>query len=336
MAAFLLFRKEKNYRDRVVCETDRYKELYRFTENSVEWMADYFLEEYSETRGKALTPKQRMMILLRFLADPVFQTGIAEDIGVSRSTVTKTIPFVLEKIVDKSKEWVRFPSGREIEEAKVEWSRHFNFPTAFAAIDCTHIPIAKPAVHGDDYINRKGICSVNVQATCNASEVFTSIDAQWPGSVHDSRILRNSVICEVMNRGPANCVILGDSGYGIYPWLMTPYERPTTQQEKAYNKLHAKERVIIERCFGQLKKRFAILQHPIRVSLDKVPAIVIACATLHNIAKHLQDHLPWDDSDLEDGGELDVPLEEIPDNEARRRRIGQRRRDEIKNLIRHM
>nr|CAH7750834.1 unnamed protein product [Callosobruchus chinensis] len=33
-----------------------------------------------------------------------------------------------------------------------------------------------------------GYHSINVQATCNADEWFTSVDASWPGSVHDSRI----------------------------------------------------------------------------------------------------------------------------------------------------
>lgn len=336
MAEFLRLRKVKHYRERLECEEDRYKELYRFTEDSVVWMADYFIGESLESRGKALTPKQRMMIFLRFLGDPGYQNGIAEDIGVSRSTVTKTIPLVLEKVVAKSKEWIVFPNGRTIEEAKVEWSSRFNFPTAFAAIDCTHIPIQKPTAYGDDYVNRKGFCSINVQATCNAKERFTSIDAQWPGSVHDSRILHNSSIYEEMNKVPGNAVILGDIGYGISPWLMTPYENPTTPQEKSYNKLHAKERVIIERCFGQMKKRFSILQNPIRVELTKVPSIVIACATLHNIAKHLQDYLPWDDSELDDSDNNGIQPQELPENAAARRRIGQRKRDELKNVIYHL
>lgn len=93
---------------------------------------------------------------MRFLGDPGYQTGVAEDIGVSRSTVTKTTRFVLGKVVEKSKELVVFPTGRKTEEAKVEWSSRFTFPIAFAAIDCTHIPIVKPAAYGDDYVNRRG------------------------------------------------------------------------------------------------------------------------------------------------------------------------------------
>lgn len=328
-------RNEKCYRARVDCPEGRFKDLYRFTEDNVEWMAEHFLGPNTETRGKALSPKQKMMVFLRFVGDPGFHDGIAEDIGIHRSTVSKTIPFVLQQIVEKSNEWIVFPVGGKIEDAKREWGERYQFPTAFGAIDCTHVPIKKPSLHGDDYVNRKGFCSINVQCTCNAKELFTSIDAQWPGSVHDSRILRNSTIFQLMETTPDNAILLGDIGYGISRWMMTPYDNPGTQEELAYNRLHSKERVIIERCFGQMKKRFAILQQPIRVDIAKVPSIIVACATLHNVAKYLQDYIPWEDIAIENDN-VDNIHEILPDREVDRRRNGQRKREEIKNIISNM
>ncbi|CAH1975637.1 unnamed protein product [Acanthoscelides obtectus] len=69
----------------------------------------------------------------------------------------------------------------------------------------------------------------------------------------------------------ANVVRLGDDGYGIKPCLTTPFRNPTPGAEINYNKLLKQERVIIERCFDQLKRRFPI-QH-----------------VLHNVAKSLGD-----------------------------------------------
>lgn len=108
---------------------------------------------------------------------------------------------------------------------------------------------------------------------------------------------------------------------------MTPYRRPNTPQEIAYNNLFTKERVIIERCFGQLKRRFPILNH-VRVKLDKVPAITISCAVLHNIAKYLRDpnHFEGDEGNQIDEFEDDL-------EEGNLRRLGQRKRDDIKEVI---
>uniref|UniRef100_A0A8D9AJR4 DDE Tnp4 domain-containing protein n=1 Tax=Cacopsylla melanoneura TaxID=428564 RepID=A0A8D9AJR4_9HEMI len=86
-----------------------------------------------------------------------------------------------------------------------------------------------------------------------------------------------------------NFVLLADSGYGIEPSLMTPYRTPMENDEIAFNNLLKKERVIIERCFGQVKRRFPILQYMVRVKLDRVPRIIVCCFILHNIAKYLQD-----------------------------------------------
>jgi hypothetical protein len=102
--------------------------------------------------------------------------------------------------------------------------------------------------------------------------MFTSVSAEWPGSVHDSRIWRNSHICRVL-RYFNNVVLLGDKGYGIEKCLLTPYRIPATPEEIAYNNLFKGERVIIERCFGQVKQRFPTLQNTIRLSLDFIPSL---------------------------------------------------------------
>lgn len=332
MAQFMNIRRRKYYSQRTECRDEDYHNLYRFSRINVEWLAEHFLEDTGETRGGALNSRQKMQIFLRFLSDPGFQIGVGKDEGVHRTTVSKTVKFVLTKIIQKSHIWLRFPLNN-MNEAQQEWSAKYQFPCAFGAIDCTHIRITKPSEHGDEYYNRKGYFSINVQATCNAKEEFTSIDAQWPGSVHDSRILKNSAIYVQMNNmRHNNMVLLGDSGYGINRWLMKPYRNPETPEEIAFNTLFTKERVIIERCFGQLKRRFPILQYMVRVKLDRVASVIISCAVLHNISKYLNDPLPVDEEeeDVMNDEEEEYNLENDDENVRRR---GLQRREEIKNLI---
>jgi hypothetical protein len=52
-----------------------------------------------------------------------------------------------------------------------------------------------------------------------------------------------------------NCgaVLLADSGYGLEPWLTTPFRICHTNEENAFNRLLKKERVIIERSFVKLR-----------------------------------------------------------------------------------
>ncbi|CAH1985113.1 unnamed protein product [Acanthoscelides obtectus] len=121
-------------------------------------------------------------------------------------------------------------------EAKRIWQSMYKFPTAIGVIDCTRIGILKPNQHGDEYINRKEEPTLNVQATCDAREMFTSVDASWPGSVHDSKIWRNSQTrSQLINK--VN-VLLGDDGYGTEPCLMTPFRNPTPGAEINYTMRH--------------------------------------------------------------------------------------------------
>ncbi|VDI18679.1 Hypothetical predicted protein [Mytilus galloprovincialis] len=153
------------------------------------------------------------------------------------------------------------------------------------AIDGTHVRIQAPSEDEASFVNRKGVHSVNVQAVCDAKGKFTNINANWPGSSHDSHIFRTSQVCIYMeeNGGWANGVLLGDSGYPCRPFLMTPYLNPVLDHQKKYNKCHCSTRSVIERTFGRLKRRFHILHSEIRMKPGKACKILIACAILHNI-----------------------------------------------------
>lgn len=295
-------RKTKVYDVRRSATERNCKMLYRFTRENVSWLANYFIGQYEERRGKALSSEEKMRVFLRYIGDPGFQSGVAEDVGIHQTSVSKIVGYVTTRITEKANVWIKFPcTQQELEDAKTAWQDKYRFICAIGALDCTHIPIKKPFVHGDEYINRKGVATLNVQATCNSKELFTSVDCSWPGSVHDSRIWRNSAPFRVMKENTCGALILGDQGYGLAPWLMTPFRTLQTEEQQAFNKLHKRERCIIERCFGQVKQRFPILQHKIRLALDKTPSVVLSCFVLHNVAKYLQDE--------------DFPIENLPLNE---------------------
>lgn len=115
------------------------------------------------------------------------------------------------------------------------WRNKFKFPFAIGALDCTLIPIKKPRARGDEYVCRKNYPALNVQATCDANSMFTSVDCSWAGFVHDARIRRNSNVQQILNANKCGALLLGDEGYPLTPWLMTIYRNPTTEAELSYN-----------------------------------------------------------------------------------------------------
>lgn len=63
----------KIYKPRREVRDEDYRKLFRFTRESVDYLADFFLPPSNETRGGALSNIKKMEIFLRYLSDPGFQ-----------------------------------------------------------------------------------------------------------------------------------------------------------------------------------------------------------------------------------------------------------------------
>ena len=145
--------------------------LYRFNKVNVQWLADHFIGAATETRGGVLSPLLRMETTLRYLANPGFQSGVAREMGIDKSSVSKIVYETVQFIVGKGDEWIKFPNTFDkISKAKNDWQNLRGFPCTIGAIDCTHIRVEKPpSIFSDEYVNHKGYYySMNVQATVNA------------------------------------------------------------------------------------------------------------------------------------------------------------------------
>lgn len=98
--------------------------------------------------------------------------------------------------------------------------------------------------------------------------------------------------------GRRNCYLLGDSGYPIQPWLMTPFLNPQSNSpEEIYNHMHRQARNTVERGFGVLKARFRCLRKDNVLHYSHIQAAQIICsgAVLHNICR--KHNLPLNDDD---------------------------------------
>ncbi|KAM4522847.1 putative nuclease HARBI1 isoform 2-T3 [Odontesthes bonariensis] len=122
-------------------------------------------------------------------------------IHVSGNTITLLEPPVPED-ADPDLQASSSPSlGIEDCDIKEEFYRIAGFPNVIGAVDCTHIKIKSlSGGHEGDFVNRKNFHSINVQMVCNADYLISNVVAKWPGSVHDSRVFRNSDLSAPITR----------------------------------------------------------------------------------------------------------------------------------------
>ena len=102
---------------------------------------------------------------------------------------------------------------------------------------------------------------------------------KWPQNAHDSFIFQDRLIS--LNdelKELEDGFLIGDSGYGCKPFIMTPYLHHGKQHQEAFNEALGKARVKIEQSFGIFKRRFRLMHSEIRMDPVKVSQLVGACA----------------------------------------------------------
>ncbi|XP_052790017.1 putative nuclease HARBI1 isoform X1 [Mya arenaria] len=238
-------------------------------------------------RNNAISARQKILITLRYLATGPIQLNDSDLHKVSQPTVSRVLTRVIDVLSspDIVKQFIRFPTmDDQFRRNSLQFQGIARFPNVIGVIDGTHIGIKAPHEHEEVFVNRKGV------------------HARWPGSVHDSRVLRESGLIELFEGGHANgYYLLGDSGYPAKRWLLTPYLAPQNATEEGYNRSHKITRALVERSIGQLKKMFGVLHGEINLEPQKVCKVIVACCVLHNICKERAIPINGDDdSDDED------------------------------------
>lgn len=94
---------------------------------------------------------------------------------------------------------------------------------------------------------QKGFFALNMQTISDADLKIRNIIVRWPGSCHDQTVFNNSNIKRdfVAGRYGRN-LLLGDSGYRLEPYLMTPLLHTNTLGENLYNEALVRSCNVVE------------------------------------------------------------------------------------------
>ena len=255
----------------------------------------------SPATNKAIPGEVKTALSIRMLAGgsyldlvPLFEvssTHLYIVFNVFLDWILLTFEFPLVK-------WLREENWRAINHLANHFAEKTDgiFYGPFAAVDGLAIRIRSPRLKEvsdpGNYYCRKGFYALNVQACCDRSKRFLWCYPSNKGSTHDSVAFSNSRLYELLKEKTPDFIerglfIVGDSAYGLSPFLMVPYDSDEMKEDVNHNmdsfNYHLSScRIYIECAFGELIMRWGIFWRTLLFDLRKCSKIIQVSMLLHN------------------------------------------------------
>ncbi|CAI6356321.1 unnamed protein product [Macrosiphum euphorbiae] len=264
---------------------DEFLRNFRLSRTTVDIIVtDFMSSDYypKYTAGKpTISAEAHILMFLWFAGNKTVMRIVAQVFNCSESSFFVVFNRVVEFLLNILPSIIKMPTSNDDKiQCAYEFQQIAGIPDVLGAIDGSYISIRKPKHKiRSTYFNRHHDCSLTLQGICNAKKKFVDVFTETPG----------------------------DAAYPLEENIITPFKDygNLTNNEKLFNKNHAKKRVIIENTFGLLKGRFRQLLKLDFSLAEKDSNFILACCVLHNLCTDDDDLVPE---------QPPVELEELPEN----------------------
>lgn len=265
---------------------------------------------YFDYKGNPLSLNDQVAVALRRLSSGDSLSIVGDSFGMNQSTVSQLTWRFVEAMEERGLHHLCWPSTEaEMEIIKSKFEKIRSLPNCCGAIDTTHIMMTLPNVHPDNdvWIDYEKNSSMILQAIVDPEMRFRNVIAGWPGSLSDAIVLQSSGFFKLSEDGERlngkkivlsegtelREYIVGDAGFPLLPWLLTPYPRRGLSDFQAeFNKRHYATRMVAQRALARLKEMWRII-HGVMWKPDRhrLPRIILVCCILHNIIIDMEDEM---------------------------------------------
>jgi hypothetical protein len=262
---------------------------------------------YTFLDGMVLSLEDRVAISLLRLNSGGSLVTVGSSVGVNHSTVSLITWRFIEAMEERGSHHLRWPASGEMENIKSKFEEICGLPNCCGIIDTTHITMCLSSAEPNCkvWLDPEKNYSMVLQAVVDVDMRFMDIVTGWPGSIKDSIILQSSGLFKLFEKGERlngsklklsdgseiGEYLIGDAGYPLLPWLLTPYqEKDLIEAEAEFNRKNSAARIVAPRTLAKFKDTWRFLQGEMwRPDKHRLPRIVHVCCLLHNIVIDLQE-----------------------------------------------
>uniref|UniRef100_A0A0D3DHL6 DDE Tnp4 domain-containing protein n=1 Tax=Brassica oleracea var. oleracea TaxID=109376 RepID=A0A0D3DHL6_BRAOL len=259
----------------------------------------HFFRQKKDSLGRlSLSPLQKCSAAIRLLAYGSAADTVDEYLRLGETTARSCLEHFVEGIINLfGDEYLRRPTPADLQRL-LDIGEHRGFPGMIGSIDCMHWEWKNcPTAWKGQYSRGSGKPTIVLEAVASYDLWIWHAFFGPPGTLNDINVLDRSPVFDDIINGQAPQVTYYVSGReynlayyltdGIYPkWATFIQSIPMPQGPKAVLFAQRQEAVRkdVERAFGVLQARFAIVKNP-ALFWDKVKIgkIMRACIILHNM-----------------------------------------------------
>ncbi|XP_033140897.1 putative nuclease HARBI1 [Brassica rapa] len=258
-----------------------------------------FFQQKRDALGRlSLSPLQKSTAAIRVLAYGNAADGVDEYLRLGASTTLSCLENFVDGIISLfSEEYLRRPTPADLQRL-LDIGEYRGFPGMIGSIDCMHWEWKNcPTAWKGQYSRGSGKPTIVLEAVASYDLWIWHAFFGPPGTLNDINVLDRSPVFDDVIQGQAPQVTYYVNGReyrmgyyltdGIYPkWSTFIQSIPLPQSPQAVLFAQQQEaaRKDVERAFGVLQARFAIVKNPALFwDKAKIGKIMRACIILHNM-----------------------------------------------------
>ncbi|XP_009120419.2 putative nuclease HARBI1 [Brassica rapa] len=296
-----------------------------------------FFQQRRDAVGRlGLSPLQKCTAALRMLAYGCAADAVDEYLRLGESTALSCLTNFTEGVIDLfGEEYMRRPTPEDLQRL-LDIGEIRGFPGMIGSIDCMHWEWKNcPTAWKGQYTRGSGKPTIVLEAVASQDLWIWHAFFGPPGTLNDINVLDRSPVFDDILQGRAPRVQYLVNGHqyglpyyltdGIYPrWstFIQSISNPQSPEAQLFAKVQESTRKDVERAFGVLQARFAIVKNP-AILWDKtqIGMVMRTCIILHNmiVENERNGYSGCDISEFEEGessrsSEVDMSYTRRPSN----------------------
>ncbi|KAF7073283.1 hypothetical protein CFC21_078301 [Triticum aestivum] len=284
-------------------DAQRFESVFKITKKTFSYICSLVyvpslkdMNSYTFVDGRALCLEDRVAIALRRLYSTEPPETLESSVGVNESIIFLVTESFVDAICEQASHHLRWPDSSEMDKIKSMFDKIHNMQNCCGVIYTTHIPL------GPNWSHEK-YDSILMQVVVDPKMRFLNIWSELADSMTQLSILHESGLFEECEKGA--CLngsklktaldgsevgeyIIGDAGYPLLPWLLTPYQEVLSDSMTEFNRRHSAATTCALKALARFKDTWRYLPWwP--VDLKTLPKMICACLMLHNIVIDMED-----------------------------------------------